>query len=241
VADLRRPREGLAQISTHWPLVTDPMRFVLRYAPAIRGYLNVLLPRAEDVDEVLQEFLLGVVERGFTPDRVRRGRFRDYLIAMVRHHAWRHLRRKQPRPLSAEQAERLQAPGQSAPEDAEWLAGWRQCLLDRAWETLESKERHSPGNWHYTALRLTTGHPDADSRSLAAQVAADPPLSAAAFRKQLSRARAAFARALVDEVERTLEKPTPDAVMEELAEVGLLESVRPYLTRRGDRFGSSAG
>src|SRR5947199_127989 len=80
----------------------------------------------------------------------------------------------------------------------------------------------SPGNWHYTVLRLTTDHPNADSKLLAAQIAADPPLSAAAFRKQLSRARAAFARALVDEVERTLEKPTPEAVLEELAEVGLL-------------------
>jgi Sigma-70 region 2 len=233
VADVKLPREGLAQISTHWPSITDSMKFVLRYAPAIRGYLQVLLPPPAEVDEVLQDFLLSVVEHGFTPDRVRRGRFRDYLIATVRYHAWRHLRRKKPRPLSAEQADRLQSPGEVASEDAEWLAGWRQCLLDRAWETLEFKQRHSPGNWHYTALKLTTDHPDADSQMLAAQVAADPPLSAVAFRKQLSRARAAFARALVEEVERTLEKPTPEAVTEELAEVGLLEYVRPYLKGKG--------
>jgi DNA-directed RNA polymerase specialized sigma24 family protein len=164
VADLRQPREGLALISTHWPLVTDPMKFVLRYAPAIRGYLEALLPSPADVDEVLQDFLLNVVQRGFTPERVRRGRFRDYLIATVRYRAWRCLRRKKPRPLSAEQAEQLQAPEEAPPDDAEWLAGWRQCLLDRAWETLEGKQRQSPGNWHYTALKLTTDHPDADSR-----------------------------------------------------------------------------
>ena len=229
VEDQRQPREGLALISTHWPLITEPSKFVLRYAPAIRGYLQILLPRSADVDEVLQDFLLSVVERGFTPDRIHRGRFRDYLIATVRYRAWRWLRRKQPRLLEAEQAERLQAPKEASPEDADWLTGWRQCLLDRAWQTLEFKQRLSPGNWHYTALKLKTDHPDADSRTLAALVAATPPLSATSFRKQLSRARAAFARALVDEIERTLENPTPETVMEELADVGLLEYVRPYL------------
>lgn len=233
MAELTQPRVGLALISTHWPLITDPVKFVLRYAPAIRGYLQVLLPQPADVDEVLQEILLSVLEHGFTPDRIRRGRFRNYLIAMVRYRAWRHLRRKKPRPLSAEEAERLQTPKQVAPEDAAWLAGWRHCLLDRAWEAIEYRQRHSPGNWHYSALKLTTDHPDADSKLLAAQVAADPPLSTVAFRKQLSRARAAFAQVLVNEVERTLEKPTPEAVLEELAEVGLLVYVQPYLRSKG--------
>jgi hypothetical protein len=229
MADVRQLRGGLALISTHWPLITDPVKFVLRYAPAIRGYLRFLLRPPADVDEVLQEFLLSVVKRGFTPDRIRNGRFRHYLIATIRYRAWRYLRRKAPRPLSDEQAGRLEAPAEIAPADAEWLAGWRQCLLDRAWETLEIKERQAPGNWHYTVLKLTSDHPDADSVELAAHVAADPPLSPAAFRKQLSRARAAFAQAVIDEVERTLETPTPEAVVEELAEVGLLEYVRPYL------------
>jgi beta-N-acetylhexosaminidase len=45
-------REGLALISTHWPLITDPLKFVLRYASAIRAYMRYLLPPAADVDEV---------------------------------------------------------------------------------------------------------------------------------------------------------------------------------------------
>jgi hypothetical protein len=231
VAEPKQPRQSLSVISTDWPSITDPVKFVLRYAPAIRGYLQVLLPPHADAEEVLQEILVSVFEHGFTRDRIRRGRFRDYLIATVRYRAWRHLRLKKPRPLSAAQAERLPAPAEAAPEDADWLAGWRQCLLDRAWAALEYKQRHAPGNWHYTVLKLITDHPDASSNVLAGRVAADPPLSAVAFRKQLSRARAAFARALVDEVERTIEKPTPEAVMEELAELGLLEYVRPYLQR----------
>jgi Sigma-70 region 2 len=216
-------------ISTDWPSITDPTKFVLRYAAAIRGYLEALLPQPSDVDEVLQEILLYVLERGFTPERVRRGRFRDYLVATVRYSAWRYLRGKKNRPRSAAQADGRKAPEQAAPEEAQWLTDWRQCLLDWAWATLEFKQRHSPGNWHFTVLKLTTDNPDADSKQLAAQVAAVPALTTVAFRKQLSRARAAFARALVEEVERTLTNPTAEAVLEELADVGLLDYVRPYL------------
>ena len=223
---------SLASISTHWPSISDPVKFVLRYSPAIRGYLRVLLPQPADIDEVLQEVLLSVFEQGLSPERVRRGRFRDYLIAAVRYRAWRYRGRKQPRSLDPEHARALEAPPEVAAHDGEWeewLAGWRQCLFDRALDTLERKERQSPGNRHYTVLKLSTEHPDATSKTLAALVAADPPLSPAAFRKQLSRARLAFARALCKEVEWTLDAPTPAAVLEELADIGLLAYVRPYL------------
>lgn len=232
MADKPIPRESLALISTHWPLITDPMKFVLRYAPAIRGYLQILLCHADDVDEVLQEFLLHVMQRGFSAEQIRRGRFRDYLIAAVRYRAWRYLRRKGSQELRSEVAARLR--DDAAPFDADWLAGWRLCLLDRVWQKLEFKERHSPGNWYYSVLRLIAEHPGAKSRVLAERIGADPPMSAAAFRKQLSRARAAFAQILLDEVEKTLDPPTPETVMEELADLGLLEFVRPYLAGRGD-------
>ena len=227
MATLKPPNESLSLISTHWPTITDATKFVLRYAPAIRGYLQMLLSQPADVDEALQDILVTVVQRGFTPDRVHRGRFRDYLIAAVRYSAWRTRRRARATQLNAAQADGLIAPA-VAGEEAAWLADWRQCLLDRAWDRLECRQRLSPGNWHYTVLKLTADHPDASSKQLATQVAAAPPLSPAAFRKQLSRARVAFARALVHEVERTLEKPTPDSVMEELAELGLLEHVQRY-------------
>ena len=229
MTEQRHPREGLALISTQWASITDPMRFVLRYAPAIRGYLHHLLPQPADVDEVLQEIMVNVVERGFEPARIQRGRFRDYLIATVRYSALRNLRRKKARQLSDEQAEGLQAPEATSRQDDEWLAGWRQCLLDLAWAELESKQRRSPGNRYYTTLKLATDHPEATSTELAAMVEKKPPLTATAFRKQLSRARTAFARAVIDEIQKTLEKPTQEAVFEELADVKLLEYVRPYL------------
>ena len=83
----------------------------------------------------------------------------------------------------------------------------------------------------YTVLRLAVDWPEEDSPSLAERVIeiAGRPLSAVAFRKQLSRARRRFAELLVLEVGRTLEKPTLAAVEMELIELDLIEYVRHIL------------
>src|SRR4051812_42077065 len=90
------PRDGIGQISTHWSLIEDPGRFVLRYAPAIQGYLSVFLKNPHDVEDVCQTFLLRVVERGVVERSLLHGRYRDYLIATVRNAALAHLRRRVP-------------------------------------------------------------------------------------------------------------------------------------------------
>jgi len=47
-------------------------------------------------------------------------------------------------------------------EDPEWLAGWRRCLLKRAFGALASHEQRSPGNYCHSALHAIAKHPDAD-------------------------------------------------------------------------------
>jgi RNA polymerase sigma factor (sigma-70 family) len=222
------PAVCLDQISTRWSLIGDPAQFVLRYAPAIRRYLGALLRDGDAVEEVVQEFLLRVCERRFTPEQVERGRFRAYLKAAVRNAALSYLRRK---PAHHHDEARLrQLPADGGPPsatDQAWLDEWRRCLLDRAWEALEDHQRRTPGNLAHTVLRLAVDHPGDDSPALAAR--AGRPLRADAFRKQLSRARRLFARFLVSEVAQTLEAPTPEQVEEELCDLGLLHHVRPFL------------
>jgi hypothetical protein len=58
-------------------------------------------------------------------------------------------------------------------------------------------------------------------------------LHAAAFRKQLSRARRLFTELLVVEVARTLGQPTPEQVKQELIDVGLWRYIQDYLPTRG--------
>jgi hypothetical protein len=223
-------RRTLEQISTHWPLIRDPGRFVLRYAPAIEAYLGALVRDPHAVEEITQDFLLRVVERGLIPEDNLRGRFRNYLKAAIRNAALTHFRRRRPPSLDEETLRSL--PAEDAdPGDEEWLREWRRCLLDRVWESLEEHERRSPGNYACTVLRLTADHPQADSVELAelTSTAVGRPLRPDAFRKQVSRARRIFAECLLEEMVQTIENPTADRVEEELIEVGLMPFVRPFL------------
>lgn len=220
---------NLDLITTHWSAVRDGNRFLLRYAQAVHGYLLALLGEAEDADDVAHDFFVRVVERGFDRADPDRGRFRDYLKIAVRNAAVSHLRRKSRQPRTVDALECIVAEGAA---NDEWLREWQTCVLDRAWRALERHQRASPGNLCHTVLRAHVDHPEADSQALADRVgaASGRPLSPEAYRKQLSRARRQFARFIVDEVVQTLESPTSEEVLAELAEIGLRDHVVPYLT-----------
>lgn len=220
----------LEQISTRWPRISDPAQFVLRYAAAIRRYLSALIRDSHLLDEVVQDFLLHMVQHRFVPEQVTRGRFRDYLKACVRNAALSALRKRK-----FAQADELLLANLTAPDDPageasrQWCAEWRQTLLSRAWDRLLDHQESSPGNQAHRVLRLAVQYPDDDSPGLAARLAKEcgTRLTPEAFRQQLSRARRRFAELLAEEVRQTLEQPTPELVAEELAELELLEFVSP--------------
>lgn len=219
------PKSRLDQISTRWDAVRDPVRFVMRYAPAIEHFLRVLVKNPQDAEDVSQEFLAGVFRRGFPPESNLHGRFRNYLIAAVRNSARAHFRRKSLAIIQNTDLDSLPDPRESqADAERQWLDSWRKCLLDRVWDALENHERKSPDSHYHLVLRLAADNPDADSQTLAGQAGLRPD----AFRKQLSRARRKFADLLVDEVARTLSLPTPEAIDEELIDLGLLPYVRDF-------------
>lgn len=215
---------NLNQISTYLQTLTDPVQFTMRYAPAIERYLHALLRDPHDAEEVLQDFLVRGLERGFVGTGPLRGRFRDYLKAAVRNAAVDRLRLR--RPPEQGDFDLGELPAHDA--DSSWLEEWRQCVLGRVWDALLAHQKRSPGNLFHTVLRLTVDHPDEDSAPLAerASTEAGRPVAPAAFRKQLSRARRQFAELLVAEVRRTLPNPSEERVAEELADLGLLSYVR---------------
>jgi hypothetical protein len=225
------PSPSLDQISTEWSLIRDSGHFVKRYAAAMRNYLRALVKDPHDAEDVLQEFLLRVLTHGFLRARQDRGRFRDYLKVAVRNAALNYLQRKKyprasrvPLPSAA-----VASPQPSA--DEEWVAGWREAVLRRAWRALERHQREHPGNLGFTVLRLVAAHPEEDSPALAARAgrSSGRRLRAEAFRKQVSRARRLFAQLLVNEVAQTLDHPTPGQVTDELSDLGLLAYVRDFL------------
>lgn len=115
--------------------------------------------------------------------------------------------------------------------DREWIEQWRTCVLDRAWQKLDFTQQKSDGNLGYTVLRLTVDQRQADSATLAEQVSqlSGCPCTAAAFRKQLSRARHQFAKAIITELRHALTTPTREALEQELIGLNLLSYVRDYI------------
>lgn len=227
------PRAGIDQISTRWALIRDPVKFVMRYAPAIQGYLSVFLKNPHDVEDVCQALLLRVVERGVVEESLLHGRFRDYLIATVRNAALAHLRRRSLRESQGDShlADVAASDAFALPGEEEWLSRWRRVVLSGAWDALEVHEKEHDGNLFFTSLRALVDHPDDNSARLAERVsrACGRTVTPEGFRKQVSRARRLFAELLIGETSRTLDNPTPQKVEEELIEIGVMKYVRPFL------------
>lgn len=218
----------LRLISTHLSALSSPSRFVLRYGAAVRAYLQALLPTQDDADEVEQEFLLRVVEKGIPVGDRSDGRYRHYLIATVRNSAFRYLRNLSRQPaLSGD----LTFVSQDSSAELQWHRYWRDCVLQSTWQALRNHEAQNPGNLFHTVLKSFVEYPEADSHELAERVstASGQRLSAEAFRKQLSRARHKFALLLVAEVSHTIAGATPERVSEELQELDLMKYVRSIM------------
>jgi hypothetical protein len=220
---------NLSEITTRWSSINEPLQFVARYAAAIRKYFSALISNPADAEEACQEFLLRVVKTGFLHACPERGRFRDYLKTAVRNAARSYLRRG-PKARITDIAS-IPAPGARTGADQVWLAEWRDCVLQRAWHSLETHQRSVRGNLYHTILQLVADHPGETSEALAARVSAlaGRPISPEAFRQQLNRGRHLFAEMIVLEVGRTLKDPTPDQLEEELVETGLMDFLRDFL------------
>lgn len=218
---------ALDQISTRWSQICDPLRFVMRYSQAIRAYLLAIFRDEEAAEEACQEFLAKFLQRGLEAAVPDRGRFRDYLKISVRNCALATLRRKQATPVDPAFFEALVTPS----ADEAWANEWQRVVLDKAWRQLEAHEHASPQSLYYTTLRLAVDQPQATSQALAAAASerVQRPVTAVAFRKQLSRARQFFGQLIVDEVAQTLGDHQRGDLRDELAELGLLPYVKDHL------------
>jgi RNA polymerase sigma factor (sigma-70 family) len=233
----------LSQIATRWTLVFqahhDPgeqaalarQALVLHYRRAIYRYLLGAVRDPDAADDLAQEFALRLVRGDFRRADPGRGRFRDFLKGALSHLIIDHHRRRRPTQLSSDVPEPFEHPPEM-PSDQEFLARWREELLNRAWEGLLALEQQT-GQPFFTALRLKADRPDLRSAGLAAELAGRlrKGYTEAAARKLLQRARAHFADLLLEEVARSLDPPEPAAVEQELIELDLLAYCRDALDR----------
>lgn len=236
------PASRLDAIPTQWSVVrfahlpgapagavAARQALVLRYAKAVRRYVGGMVRDGNDADELAQDVVMRLMRGDFAGADPDRGRFRDLLKTavrnMIRTHWERAGRRRKTagRPLNVEPA--------AADPDPDWDGEWQRVVLDHAWAALKDHEHAHPAPPTYTVLRLRTDFPDSGAQELADRLLATrgTAVRADAFRQLLRRARLRFAELLTAEVARGLSDPSADRVQEELAALGLLESVKDYL------------
>jgi RNA polymerase sigma-70 factor (ECF subfamily) len=230
----------LSGIVTQWSLIFQAHakasgaapareRLLERYAGAAYRYLLGAVRDPDAAADLCQEFALRFLRGDFRRADPGRGRFRDYLRTALVHLVTDHHRSRQlrPGPLAPD----VPAPADAAPGEADFLAGWREELLDRTWKALAESQPVS-----HAALRLRVAEPGLSSAEMAVRLSAElaRPLTAESVRKALQRAHARFADLLLDEVARGLDDASPAALEEELRALDLLKYCRTALGRRGE-------
>jgi len=203
----------------------DAGRFVMRYGPAVQRYLLAILRDTNAADDVWQELVSNLLARGGPGTWPGQGRFRDYLRTAARNAALSHLRKAGRRPTT-ELPEEV-----SGPADRGLADDWRRSLLEKVWRQLDAAERAGGAGFAHTALRVYTDHDDLDSPAQAklASERLGRPVSAEAFRQQVSRGKRKMAELILTEVAETVANATADDVEAELVELGLMKFVRDYL------------
>jgi RNA polymerase sigma-70 factor (ECF subfamily) len=204
-----------------------------RYGGAATRYLLGAVRDHDVAQELAQEFAVAFLDgnvRGADPEK---GRFRDYLKGVLRNLIRVHQRRDRRQPVAGVETPEPEFEEEPAENlDRAFLACWRAELLARCWHALEEIERQT-GQPYHVVLKIRADQPDLSSDELAAALGRQlgREITPPTYRKALQRARKKFAEALLDELRGSLSDPRPDAVREELVELGLYEYCRPLMER----------
>ena len=202
-----------------------------RYGPCTFRYILGATKDAGVAEELNQEFAFRFVRGDFKNVSPDKGRFRDYLKAVLRNIVNDYFRSRQKDPVLPMQISGA-VPAVDPFEELEdqFSDSWRQELLAATWSQLQeyqlAKENH-----YYSVLRFRAEHPELDSKQMASQLSEQfqREVSADWVRQNLKRARSKFCALLISEVTRTLPPDsTEEEIQSELAELGLLK----YTTAR---------
>lgn len=235
----------LSRISTMWTMVfaahgkdggaAGPReQLLLRYCGAVYRYLVKIMGDQASADEVAQEFALSFLQGKFQHANPDKGRFRDYVKAGLFNLVRQHFnKRKATGQLDSQAAEPAVAP-EPLQSDQQFLDGWRDELLARAWDGLATVQKESGTPFH-AVLQHKVQHPDEPSAQAAQTLSAQlsKPFSAAGVRQILHRAREKFAEVLLDEIACSVETRDKERVEQEVLDLGLL----PYCKDALDRWG----
>lgn len=239
--------DRLSQISTMWTMLLrahgepdDAARaarreMLERYGRAAHRYLLGAVRDPDAATELAQELAVRFLRGDFHRADPDRGRFRDYLKTALIHLVIDYRRAEGARPRAL--AHDPPAPMPPESDDEIFLAGWRGELLDRTWDALATAHPSS-----HAALLLRVEQPEWTSAQLADEIArrTGKPGTPAAARKAIERGHGQFAALLIEEVARSLDRPSRADIEEELKALDLLRYCRSALEswRSADRNSS---
>jgi RNA polymerase sigma-70 factor (ECF subfamily) len=208
---------------------------LVRYHQAVSCYLHAELRDPHVADKLLSNFAVRVLELDAFLKRAdpQRGRFRDYLKAVLRRMIIDHYREQQ----RANRREEVLIVGSDnepvddpSPKDEDqdvFLECWRQELINQTWIALGQHQQRT-GQPYATLLHLQQNNPKLRSPQLAERLGAElgRPYTAMAVRQLLHRAREMFGKLLVKEVARSLptssgEHVPPERIEQELIDLRL--------------------
>jgi RNA polymerase sigma-70 factor (ECF subfamily) len=236
------PHSRLSSISTLWSVLREAHHgnqeqavaaqqlLMRRYGEAVRRYLLVAVRDSHVADELTQEFALALVSGSFRAADPERGRFRDYVKAVLFHLVSKY-REAQKRALEALSPHSPAFAALAAPAedlDREFDENWRAELLAHVWDALA--DAHPT---FYTVLRFRAEHTGMPSADMAAGLSRQlgKPLTADGVRQALHRARELYGDLLVAEVAGQVEPVTVERITEELSELNLLSYCQAALDR----------
>lgn len=206
---------NLVRSSQSWTEADSAAGFVLRYLAPMRRQLSSVLGSNAEADEALKKLLAHLVTAGFS--KYNSGKLRDFLVKGIRSSA-------KARIADLPEGERPKVNFDTiVPDSAEWLAFWRDCLLERAWRALERYEHANPSTPLYAVLFSVNANPKANTPQLVQSVSK---MTGQAIEDQtvdrcLPMARTMFAQLIADEVVETLQSPNKEEVKEEIRILGL--------------------
>jgi RNA polymerase sigma-70 factor (ECF subfamily) len=222
------------------PALASRQRLVMVYHGAAFRYLVGVLHDRDAAGEIAQEFALRFMRGDYLRADPTRGRFRDYLKAVLRNMAmdyWRKVGRDKCKGPLPEEGAALAAPEEAA--DGGLTAALREELLARTWEALARFEKQNNVPYHTVlSFKVNPKAATSDRRASTAQLAKQlaprlgKELNENAVRQLLHRAREKFAELLVEEVLRSMLHAEPERLEEELIELKLLNYCRSALERR---------